>query len=89
MDQHPERHGSCHCLCGTHGDQPGICISVAMPGLEITYGDMAVAHCRPCWRAKDGQPRQPSATMATALRSAGMDGPDEFRWDGTGEPWTP
>jgi len=75
--------GSCHCLCGTHPDQPGICASTATPGLEITYnsptvGTQRVKHCRPCWEAKNGQ-RLP------ALPSG-----DAYRWSPNDEePWKP
>lgn len=50
---------SCHCLCGGHPDQPGVCTGEAEPGLGSTFdsptvGSTFVRMCRNCHSVRTG-----------------------------------
>ncbi|OUD04669.1 DUF6372 family protein [Streptomyces swartbergensis] len=49
----------CHCLCGGHPEQPGVCTGEAEPGLGMTFdsptvGRTFVRMCRNCHSARTG-----------------------------------
>lgn len=51
---------SCHCLCGSHPDQPGVCTGEAEPDLGLTFdsptvGSTFVRMCRNCHSARTGR----------------------------------
>lgn len=70
-EQHPELFAqlqpaaeSCHCLCGRHPAQPGVCTQEAEPGLTIAFtspqfGLTHVRVCRNCHDAHTGSPLRP------------------------------